>query len=645
MARHEQPTGRFNADGTLDIEAGTVAIRGAWPAIDGVTIRPLKVRVAGQTAEYTLQNGSMVLKLKRADGHLRLSATIRGTGRAPHWFQPLGNGRVFGVTRFFRHGLGFAGPSGFAPILNQQNCWSLDSYLSAAIVAADGATISVGATDHQQFLQKTTLFNRLRRGEFENRKIEEDAAFIECGFSTEQIEIHDGELHLPDLYFFAAGKPLHAMTRLAGHIAKANKTRTHQPPCYHYCSWYQRTSHYNAGDLDALIGFLKQARPQVPIQTIQIDDGYEPKMGDWLLPTPAKWPGGIAAAMAKIQAHGYRAGIWVGPFMVANRSRLYADHPDWVLHDNQGKPIAKWKRYHDGFECEETFILDTSHPDAMDYLTSVFRAFRQMGVRFFKTDFMDWGLADSTQVRRHTPGKTSVQYLVDVLRMIRREIGEDSYWLACIAPFAPFLGLADGMRLANDVTASWPSTHNMFRESFADQYFNNVYWQNDPDVLHLRDFYTDLSENQAIALARWNGILGGSINTSDDFARISPARLAHWRFLQPDKQASNAQLPYWDQDRRLMVAVRHYPRTGGWGVLFVNRHDQDFPEHCTMADLVGIPAANVFAWDHDGSHWHGRHDELAVEVPAGSSKLFYIHPAKKAPPRELTLAGGWQAKR
>ena len=99
---------------------------------------------------------------------------------------------------------------------------------------------------------------------------------------------------------------------------------------------------------------------------------------------------------------------------------------------------------------------------------------------------------------RHDLTRTSVEAFRSVLQMIREEIGEDSYWLACIAPYAPCLGLADGMRVSNDAGPSWSegSQGNMIEETLASQYFNNVFWQNDPDCVVLRDERTHLAAHE-----------------------------------------------------------------------------------------------------------------------------------------------------
>ena len=61
---------------------------------------------------------------------------------------------------------------------------------------------------------------------------------------------------------------------------------------------------------------------------------------------------------------------------------------------------------------------------------------------------MLWNMHDSSTVRRFDPALTSVQIMRNTLEVIRSAIGDESYLLSCIAPFMPFIGYADGMRLA-----------------------------------------------------------------------------------------------------------------------------------------------------------------------------------------------------
>lgn len=151
-------------------------------------------------------------------------------------------------------------------------------------------------------------------------------------------------------------------------------------------------------------------------------------------------------------------------------------------------PVLFWSSWYHAYETMD-----------LAYLETVFRTLRDWGFTFFKTDFMLWSIHDSSTVRRHTPGLTSVELMRRVLRVIRGAIGEDSYLLGCIAPFLPFLGYADGMRIAGDGGARWAEPYgpiNLLWELPCDNYFNHVFWQNGPDAMLLRDFDTYLKNER-----------------------------------------------------------------------------------------------------------------------------------------------------
>jgi len=638
---------QLRADGSFDLVADTLRLEGCYPALDDEPLHPVRVDVDSRRATYHLAEGALELTFGQDDDGLTLGARLRGFPTAPHRVEPLWGGRVGGVDRLFRQGLGFAGPSGFVRLGSLSSVWSFDSHLVTALLGPDDETLTICAYHHDRFLQKCTLHNRQQRTGLTHRDVNTEQVLLSAGFRTERIPLHDEGLILPELHFRRGEAPWQTLRGTARAIGERTGARTHHPPRYHWCSWYYAGRNLSQALLEEYLQGLEQIEPAVPLQALQIDAGYFPHPGDWLEPT-ARWPEGMKPAFEEIRGAGCDAGIWIAPFMVGNRSRLYREHPDWVLRDLDGQPIANWKHYGMqglwGYRDEETYILDTSHPDAMDYIRGVFRTMRQGGPTFFKTDFMDWGLKDSCRVRRHTPGKTSVEYLRDALTMIREEIGEESYWLACIAPFGPFIGFADGMRIANDNSITWSagSTLNMVRESVADQYFNNVLWQNDTDVIYLRDFHTHLSEQETRALALWQGILGASINTSAPLHEIAPDRLRLWRFLQPAEESWTAELPYWGHEGKLRVAVRRYPQHDAWAVVALNPTDQQVTERLEFADLAGVERLFCYRWGPEGADLlseGGDWSFVTPQLPPHAAELYYLTPTETPPPDGLTLGG------
>lgn len=642
-------------DGSFDLLTPAGSLLGAWPGLDHRPVRARRVEVGADTIAYHLAGGA-VLTLGFAEGVLR--CTLSGLDPAPYWVHPLCDAVVEGFDRIFRQGQGFSGPSGFAPIPRRTHRgldswqaggaggpWTLDSHMLAGFAGADGSLVA-GPLDHRRFAFKADLHNRSIRGSFRNREVHEDFALCELGFRTERIAT-GGHLELPAIRF-AHGRDAFAVLRLhAGELASAYGAKPRRPTC-HYCSWYHKVHFFARRDLDDVLAGLTASDPDGRVQTVQIDDGYMTSHGDWLTAKEWLWPDGMEPAIRAITAAGRRPGIWVGPYMVGSESSLVRDHPDWLLRWNDGSLVTEWRDW-DGTKGDfEHYVLDTSHPGAMAHIRGVFRTLRAWGVRFYKTDFLEWGFKDSTTVRRHAPGRTAMEYVRELMEAIREDIGPDSHWLACISYFAPMLGLADGMRVGSDIGLHWDGaggtgndgtgggTQNMIEEMFATQYFNRVLWENDPDVVYLRDHHVRHEDGAWQALACWHGMLGGSVNVSDEVHRYPAARRAWFDFLRPGDDGI-ARLPWFDRPHPFRVAVRTYP--DGWGVLLLNDGKEGRFGRCPMPELVGLPRAACFAWGPGQAEPLGDLTCLDGEIAGHHHRLVYVSRDGRPPPADLTLGG------
>lgn len=628
---------QVQADGSYNMRCGTLVLYKCYPAIDSVPIRPLTVTVREDCGRwfirYQLAEGELLLALGRDGEQLTIDATLCGMPTAPHWVLPLAGGHVEGANRFFCQGMGMGGPTLFVPFPITKRAMS---FMTAALLAEDDTTLTVSARDYASYHLRTTI----------SPAGENHAALFETGFGTERIPLQ-GDLALPTIYLAAGTTPWDALRHTARAIANATHARTHQETCYHWCSWYYAYQNFDQPQLTEYLEGVKQLDPPVPLQTIQIDAGYFPSVGDWL-DTNWRFPAGMHVAIKQIADAGYQPGIWIGPFMVGNRSRLYREHPEWILCDLNGNPVTEWRYYGEyrvwGYQDEETYVLDTSHPEAFAYLRHVFRTMRAWGCTFFKTDFMYWGQQDSTTVRRYTPGKTSVQYMREVLEMIRAEIGEESFWLGCISPYAPFLGLADAMRIAGDVTVHWgKDLPNVIQQSIGDQYMNNIFWQNDPDVVMMRDYHICMTPQEEKAMSQWQAFMGGVVNTSDPLHLISAECLNLWRFMQPTTEHNTAHLPYWGTEFPLCVAVREFTKFGAWAVLVMNPTEQTVMKRLPMEKLTAEVELYTFAWEPGTAIALGKQAALLPELPSHHAQLYFVSKTDTPPPANLTMNGACAA--
>src|SRR4029077_2258263 len=95
------------------------------------------------------------------------------------------------------------------------------------------------------------------------------------------------------------------------------------------------------------------------LKDVQIDDGYQPAMGDWL-ETGAAFGGNVRGVLKQIRERGFEPAIWVAPFIAEAGSHLFQQHPDWFMKDEEGKPLAANRVTFAGWRRGPWYALDGS---------------------------------------------------------------------------------------------------------------------------------------------------------------------------------------------------------------------------------------------------------------------------------------------
>ena len=298
-----------------------------------------------------------------------------------------------------------------------------------------------------------------------------------------------------------------------------------------WCSWYQYYTGVTAQDLRSNTDFLAE-HPELGVGFVQLDDGYQPHVGDWL-ELNDKFPDGLAHSTQHIREQGFEAGIWTAPFFASAGSRHFAEHPEWFLR-RRGRPVAT------GFNPEwraRTFALDLTHPALLAWLTSVFEHLVEQGFDYHKIDFLFAGLRHGES---HDPGLSPVEAYRQGLATIRAAIGPERFLLGCGAPIGPSVGFVDGMRISQDVKEQWdsrlagwvgrgcgyPAARGALRTNMTRWFTHRSLWVNDPDCLLVREHDTKLTHAETITLLSVLGATGGMLFLSDDLPRVSEERLA-----------------------------------------------------------------------------------------------------------------------
>lgn len=605
------------SNGTIDISSGRLSLTAISPYVNERQMLPVSLSTDDSMVCYTATEGNITVSVSEGSDELVLTTVVEGFDHT-HDIEPIGAAVLKGADHVFVQGFGMEGPSGFFEI-------SSELRRSHGIIglSGEGCAAAVFTTDQREY---SAVFSaREGQGVYASQRV------FTAGINLEGT--NSGRVKLPDIHFIFGIDVEECMSRAAAKIAAEMRARTEYGsqspalPGFHWCSWYYHYENLTQRALADFVGKLKELDPG--FNYIQVDAGYTPHIGDWLNANH-RYPDGLAEAAKLIREAGFKAGIWIAPFMVGDQSDLYSEHPDWVLHNNDGTPYVRFRSYTEpkiwGNTDNDYYVIDMTHPEAFSYIRGVFETLRRYGFILYKTDFMLWGMQDSSEVVRYDSTKTSVMVMRDTLSMIREAIGEESYLLGSIAPFMPCIGYMDGMRIASDMGAQWTAgafgPSNLLQELPYDNYFNNVFWQNDPDAVILRDFGTHLTDSETWSLALLQALSGGIITTSDPVEKLPEDRMELLNLIRPTGRV-RAMFPYLSEQREELVITHNLY---DWDLLYVlNPSDHPLRVHLRMDELFGTEALFQYRYNRNDSGTITSEKKTCFDdilEPHGSALLF-----------------------
>ncbi len=401
-----------------------------------------------------------------------------------------------------------------------------------------------------------------------------------------------------------------------GAVARQMQPRPSAPLGAGWCSWYSYFPNIREEDVIANLKTAGDWRRIIPIDWIQIDDGYQVKTGDWLSIND-KFPQGMRWLAGQIHESGYTPGLWLAPFIAVRSSQLASRHADWLIHDERGHPAQTGKAWN-----EETCGLDTTHPGAQEYIRRVVEtAVREWGYSFLKLDFL---CAAAAPGRRTDPTLTRAQALRRGLALIREVAGDDVFLLGCGCPLGPAIGLVDGMRIGPDIApepeptwiprykgitlifkheAGFPAGRNAARNVLNRSSLHRRWWLNDPDCVIVREA-RHMSEIEVRSWASLVGLSGGLIALGDDLPSLPLQRRRYIASLVPLLGDSALPLDLLEREMPELYALRQ-DRAWGSGVVAGVFNWEDRPRR-KLIDLAQL-GLDPFQPHHAFSFWAGEY--------------------------------------
>lgn len=296
---------------------------------------------------------------------------------------------------------------------------------------------------------------------------------------------------LEDIEFSADGKIyLEKMVILKGEKNKILKkfaniiSENHPPKKYFelpsgWCSWYCIGPDISEQDIFDNLNVIRDKAPE--LKYIQIDDGFQPFMGDWL-ETSDKFERPMKDICNDIRNAGFEPAIWLAPFIASPKSRLLKEHPDYFIKGENGKPLCSGDVSFGGWRDGPWYMLDGTNPAARQYIYDVVREiYINWGVRYFKLDANVWGALPFGV--RYDKSKTAVEAYRLGMDAVFSATDNNAFILGCNAPMWPSLGAVTAMRVTNDVIRKVKHMASLSEQCFNRNWMHKTLWINDPDCL------------------------------------------------------------------------------------------------------------------------------------------------------------------
>jgi alpha-galactosidase len=363
-------------------------------------------------------------------------------------------------------------------------------------------------------------------------RISYDAQQLQVSIDAEGLELKPGKSWvLEDFIILGGNEPGKLFDQLATEISKNHPPRKIKTIPTGWCSWYSYGPDISYENIEENLNRFAMVLPE--LKYIQIDDGYQPYMGDWTDPNPVY--GDIKKTITTIREKGFEPALWVAPFIAEEKSRIFREHPDWFIKDVDGNPLNSSKIGFGGWRCAPWYVLDGTNPEVQKHLEDIFHEMREKwGINYFKLDANYWGAIHGGVHYEKTATRIEAYRLG--MEAVLKGCDKNTIVLGCNAPIWPSLGLVTAMRTSGDVSRDWSIIRSSAFENLFRAWQNGKLWISDPDCVLLTND-TLFSNGKTITNNEWMfhatviHAVGGLILSGDKASNLNTAELATLRKL------------------------------------------------------------------------------------------------------------------
>ncbi|MCU0519758.1 MAG: alpha-galactosidase [Anaerolineae bacterium] len=290
---------------------------------------------------------------------------------------------------------------------------------------------------------------------------------LDIGFDGGDLALGPGDdLTLEPFAFMVGDDPWSLLERYGDLVRARHGVTCPDIPPVSWCSWYPYRLGVTEDRLLAEARTAAQRLKPLGLSIIEADLGWERQHLPNAFEPNAKFPHGLRWLSDQLAALGFRLGVWKAPFTISAFDDLPAVHPEWVIQGEDERPLSVWTWFWEPHG--DVYILDLTHPGALQWLRERLSELREAGIGYLKADFIGMVSGDAAKRRydaRIVAG-AGTEAARTGARVIRDEL-PDALLLNCGGPPMPGTGAWPLLYTCNDTgntgLQSWEFMRSNFR--------------------------------------------------------------------------------------------------------------------------------------------------------------------------------------
>ena len=438
--------------------------------------------------------------------------------------------------------------------------------------------------------------------------------------------------------------PLQQMERFADLAAEVNQVKI-WPNRIAWCTWYagwigiDGKNSYRDGlekGVEQNIQPIKRLFAKRGARTMRICDDYL-SYGDWD-DTTKDIPGGYTRLARLIDQAGLIPGVWYVPFWASTTSRCFREHPDWLARNADGSLVHVKNRY------GSFGILDTSHPEVVDYFEKTAAKWRDRGYRYVSNDFLSYGVRAD---KYHDPTLTKGEIFRQGMEATRRGLGREIFFRGINTLFGPSLGLCDDVRIGGDSHGALTSAYHV---TGALWFYNRRTWLNDPSAIVCVRYGESKDIEWNTMWMSWIALAGTVMTYGEVVEELPEPYVRMYQRVFPPLNVAGRPLDIWENEPFVLWGMAPGEADGPYELFGVFDLDGKGPRHvelnldeisarCRGWDKPAEAPGEYLLWDFWAQKLvRSKAERLSIPMPSKSGRLFALR-ANLGRPQLLGTSG------